>query len=197
MSAALWILLAVLAIPLVLLIAVLVTPVQIGCIAHSATGGRLMIGVRLFGGLTPSIRLYDSARRNVRKKPPKAKQKKEKKKEKKKKKTKRAHQGLTHVRRTIAEPQLLMDLLKPIHIERLAIDADIGFADPADTGQLYGLLIPMIHSGLLASPVSIAVRPDFSGARLSGEIVAKLSFIPIAFLPPAVRFAWCVWGARS
>lgn len=193
MSAALWIFLAVLAITLVLLIAVLVTPVQIGCIAHSATGGRLMISARLLGGLTPTIRFYDSARRNVRKQPPQAKQKKEK----KKKKTKRAHQGLTRVRRTIAEPHLLADLLRPIHIERLAIDADIGFADPADTGQLYGLLCPVIHSGLLASPVSIAVRPDFSGPRVSGEIVAELSFIPVAFLPPAVRFAWRVWGARS
>jgi hypothetical protein len=189
MSAALWILLAVLAIPLVLLIAVLATPVQLGCVARSAPGGQLVIYARLFGGLTPTIRFYDSTRRNVKKKPPPAKRKKEK--------SKRALQGLGRVRRAIAEPHLLVDFLRPIHIERLAIDADIGFADPADTGQLYGLLCPVIHSGLPASVVSIAVRPDFSGPRVSGEVVAELSFIPVAFLPPAARFAWRVWGPRS
>ncbi len=188
MSAALWILLAVLAIPLAFLVTALVTPVQIGCIARSAPTGRLMIVARLFGGLTPPIQIHDSIRQKARKKPPPPRREK---------KTSRSRQGMTSVRRAIAEPHLLADLLKPIHIERLAIDADIGFDDPADTGQLYGLLSPLIHSRLPSSAVSIAVRPDFSGSRISGEAIAEVSFIPVAFLPPAVRFGWRVFGPRS
>lgn len=191
MSAAVWILLAALAIPVLLLIAALVTPVKLGCVARSAPGSRLTVVARLFGGLTPPIPIHDSTRRYVRKTPPPTKQKK------KEKKASHSRQDGARVRRVIAAPQLLVDLLRPIHIERLAIDADIGLSDPAGTGQLYGLLTPLIYSGSPASAVSIAVRPDFSGPRLTGEIVAELSFIPVAFLPPAIRLAWRAFGPYS
>lgn len=188
MSAAVWILLTALAIPVLLLIAALVTPVKLGCVARSAPGSRLTAVVRLFGGLTPPIPIHDSTRQIVRRTRPAAKRKR---------KVSQQRQGLARVRRVIAEPQLWVDLLRPIHIERLTIDADIGFSDPAATGQLYGLLTPLIYSGSPASAISIAVRPDFSGPRLSGEIVAELSFIPVAFLSPAIRLAWRAFGPYS
>ncbi len=188
MPVALWAVLLVLAVPVVLLIAALVTPVKLDCAARSAPELRLTVIARPFGGLTPPIRIYDSARKRVRKKPPPAKPEK---------KPRSSRQGLARVRRAIAKPQLLIDLLRPIRIERLMIDADIGFADPASTGEFYGMLAPVIYSSSPDSVVSVAVRPDFSGPRASGEIIAKLSFIPVAFFPPAARFAWRVFGPYS
>jgi hypothetical protein len=95
-----------------------------------------------------------------------------------------------------AAPQLLAGLLRPVHFERLAIDADIGLADPADTGQLYGMLAAAEHALPRPARVSIIVRPDFSGSRISGEADAALSFIPLLLIPPGVRFAWRVFGPR-
>ena len=95
-----------------------------------------------------------------------------------------------------AAPQLLRGLLKPVHLERLTVDADIGLADPADTGHLYGILAAANRAWSRPPRVSIAVRPDFSGARVSGELNAALSFIPLLLIPPGVRFAWLVFGPR-
>ena len=188
MLVAVWIFLSLLAIPVLLLIAALVTPVKLNCLARSAPGSQVMVVTRLFGGLTPPIQIHDGTRLKKKKKPLAAKRKK--------KNSSSRQRGAT-IRRMIAVPHLLLDLLRPIRIERLAVDADIGFVDPADTGQLYGLLAPAIYSRFPSSVVSIAIRPDFSGPRASGEIIAELSFIPVAFLPPAVRFAWRMFGPYS
>ena len=96
-----------------------------------------------------------------------------------------------------AAPHLLAGLLRSIHLQYLNADVDIGFPDPADTGQVVGLLAPVLYSRRPTDAVHIAVRPDFSTARFSGEIVTVLTFIPAALMPPAIRFAWRVFGPRS
>ncbi len=96
-----------------------------------------------------------------------------------------------------AAPQLLTGLLRPIRLVRLKVDADIGLVDPADTGLLFGLLAAVSYSRPHTSAVSIAIRPNFTGPRASGELDAALSFIPIAFVPPGVRYALRALGSRS
>ena len=96
-----------------------------------------------------------------------------------------------------ATPKLLVDLLRPIEVSRLEIEADVGLGDPADTGQLFGLLAPIIYTQPMATVGLINVRPDFTASRASGTLLAELSFIPAAFIPPGVRFAWHVFGPRQ
>jgi hypothetical protein len=96
-----------------------------------------------------------------------------------------------------AAPDLLAGLLRAIHLRYLKVDADIGLSDPADTGQVFGLLAPVIHSRRPADRVQIAVRPDFTAARLSGEAAAGLSVTPATLMLPAIRFGWRVFGPRS
>lgn len=87
-------------------------------------------------------------------------------------------------------------MLKPIHVERLAVDGVLGLDDPADTGQLFGVVTAARYALPARGPVSIALQPDFAGPSASGTIEACLRFIPIALVPPVTRFAWRVFGTR-
>jgi hypothetical protein len=189
LSGVLWFLLSVLAVLLAIAAAALMTPVKLGFTVRTSPSWRLKIAARLLGGLTPPILIHDSAWRRSKEKTPTAK---------KKKKAAVSRQALARIRRAIAAaPRLLAGLLRPFRLERLTVDADIGLADPADTGQLFGLLAAVNYSRPPASAVSIAVRPDFNGPRASGELDAVLSFVPAAFIPPGVRLAWRVLGLPS
>ncbi len=187
MSGVLWGLLLTLVVILLLVGVALATPVKLAVAMTTSPQKRLKIVARLFGGMTPAIAIHDSAYQQQQKKAPKAR----------KKKVTRSRRMLGRFPRVVAAmPQLLTGLLRPIHLERLAIDADIGVADPADTGQLYGMLAAANHAWPQPNRVSIIVRPDFTGSRASGELDAVLSFIPLCLIPPGVRFAWHVFGPR-
>jgi hypothetical protein len=99
-------------------------------------------------------------------------------------------------RALVAAPRLLVSLLRPFRLQRLAIDADVGLSDPADTGQLIGMLAPLIYAVPRSNVVDIAIRPDFSGARVEGDLEADFSFVPAALVPPLAAFAWRVLRAR-
>ena len=187
MLGVLWGLILALIVVLLLVGAVLVTPVHFALAVTISPGWRLKIGARLLGGLTPEIVIHDSTLQKQRRKDPRAKEKK----------ARRSHRRSGWIPRAlVAAPQLATGLLEPFHLEHLAIDADIGLADPADTGQLFGMLAAGNHALPRPPCMSIVVRPDFSGSRASAELYAVLSFVPILLIPPGVRFAWHVFGPR-
>ncbi len=193
MSALSWGLLFALAVLAVLALAALVTPVKLEFTMRSSPKQRVKIAARLLGGLTPPIVIHNSDRQGR-----KEKHRQTVVRPRRRERGKTSHQAIARVRRVIlAAPHLLADLLRPIRIEQLTVDADIGLADPADTGQVVGLLAPVIYSRLTADVVSIAVRPDFVTPGVSGEVFARLSVTPVAFIAPAARFAWYVFGPRS
>lgn len=173
----------------VLALAAVVTPVKLRLRFRSSPQWRLRIDARLFGGATPAIPFHDSARRRSKKR--------------KKAGTRRTLRNNTGNKKTSsfrmfeAAPKLLGELLRSIEVSRLEIDADVGLGDPADTGQLFGLLVPIIYTQPMATVGLINVRPDFTASRASGTLLAELSFIPAAFIPPGVRFAWHVFGPRQ
>lgn len=193
MLGALWLLLATLAALLALLITALATPLRLAVTLSTAPSWRLKIAARMFGGLTPPLTIHDSKRRERRVKTPKKAPQVEK-----TSKSAARRGGVARATRVVAaSPRLLTDLLRPIHLRRLSIDADIGLGDPADTGQLFGLIYALTYARPPGGGVSIAVRPDFTEARASGEFDAEASVIPLAFLAPGLRLAWSVYGWRS
>ena len=189
MSVLLWSLLTALAVLGSLLITALVTPLKLDFRLRSSPKWRITIGARLLGGLAPPIQIHDSDRRS---------QKKEKNRGARDREPKKP--GTFHRRGSrmmTSGPGLLQGLLRPIHLDQLTVDADFGLGDPADTGHIYGLLAPLIYSRSPTSVVSISVKPDFAAAHFSGDVLAKLSFIPIALIPPVAKFAWHAFGPRS
>ena len=190
MSALLWALVWVLAIVFALVIALLVTPVRLVFDLRTSPTWRLRIAARLLAGMTPSIPVHDSERSGSRRAPA------EKQKSKARRKDGRGRRWAARPGRVIrSAPDLLVGLLKPIHLERFKVDADIGLEDPADTGHLFGLIQALDAVRPRPRAISIDVRPDFTGPRASGEVFAALRFIPAAFVWPGCRFAWRVFGA--
>lgn len=174
-------LLCALAALLVVVVVLAGTPVKLTLSARTDPQYRVRITARGIGGMMPSILVYDSTR---------AKRERKSKPERKRRKPSRRSQGLRLVR---AVPRLVIDLLRPIRLERLDVDADVGLEDPADTGMLFGLLQPLRHLPPL-SKASIAVRPDFTRSVASGSVDAGISFVPAAFIPPGARFVWTLFG---
>ncbi len=91
-----------------------------------------------------------------------------------------------------AAPRLLKGLLSVFRIERLHVKGTAGLADPADTGQLFGAILPLTYI-LPTRRFSIDLQPDFNGPSLDCEVDASIRVHPIRIIPPALRFGWQVF----
>lgn len=160
----------------------LITPVQVRGYLRSAPDLSYRIDLRIFGGLLPALPLADSRRprRPMRKS----------------RKTKKARSKNRKLPRGVAAliPELIKDLLGVIMIEHLRVDAAFGLADPAQTGQLYGVLSPLQFAVPLPNQLTVSLRPDFSRPCFAAELDGALHFTAAALLPPLGRFAWRAFG---
>lgn len=191
LAALLWLVALILAAALALAL----TPVRLSLRAETGPRPRLRVGAAPLGGIVPQILLFDSARKRPEKPKPKPAEAPARPKAglgtRARRGTKPAGTGARLGREL---PRLVAGLLGQVRFEHLRVDADYGLADPADTGVLCGLIAPFAY-GLPARPgVSIALRPDFGQVVLAGELDAGVRITPAALLPPALRFAWAVWG---
>lgn len=177
-----WVLLALLGAVLV----ALALPVWLRLDAQAKPDAQLKVGARLLAGLTPQLTFYDSTQ---------PKEEAEEEEPAPKPRKGRGDWAKRGPRMAAAAPGLLAGLLRPVRFHRLHVDADVGLSDPAGTGQLYGLLAPVIYALPRSPSVSIAVRPDFDGPRLEGEVAASLRVIPLAWVPPLARFGWRVFAS--
>jgi hypothetical protein len=172
----------------VLLVSVLVLPVQLIVRAQSAPA-RLRVGLGLLGGIVPVWSLIDTDRPALPDTP----------------------QPETSVPETPAEtpdfaamdraramrllratPRFLRAGLGQIRVESCRGTCRFGFDDPAETGQLYGYLIP------LTLPLRDRLRldPDFTRACLVADLDCRLSVVPVRLLGPVLRFGWAGFGPR-
>ncbi len=180
----LWALLALVLAMVAVLAAVAVTPVRLRCVVSGEPRWRAIVVARLLAGLTPPIRVFDSARCR-------------KKRARERAAPKPRAPGFRNASNIVhAAPALLADLIGRVHVRRLAIDADVGLGDPADTGQLFGMFQAARYAIPAPGGVSVQLRPDFERVRLAGRLSAEASFIPAAFIGPLIRFAWRAFGPR-
>ncbi|MEM8837541.1 MAG: DUF2953 domain-containing protein [Pseudomonadota bacterium] len=190
MGILLWSFLILLALVILIIGAVVLTPMTLGLIIKTEPKLRVKVGIAPFFGLA-RITLHDSAE------PSKEEPKKpdEPKPDKPWRPSKRT---VGYGRRAIAAfPDLLSSIWHRVFLDHLKIDADIGLGDPADTGQLYGLLIAPAMLTSNSERIDIAIRPDFMKERLSGEIDAALRFTPAAFFWPILVFLTRVVAWRA
>ena len=171
---------------LVFLVVLLITPMRFRL--HLANTPQLAyrLDVRVAGGLAPSITLVQGPHR------------KQKSARRAKKKSPKKH-GKSRVSpfrgsARSALPRLIADIFDHIHLSELVVDADFGLNDPADTGQLSGLLMPLQYAHPQPHKVSLNLRPDFTQSGLRGTLTAGIQVTLAAFLIPIMRFGWHAFG---
>lgn len=179
LTALLWLLLGA----ILLLLAAIFAPVRIRLRAQFGTAGGYRLALRPFGGLGPRLVVADSRRKTAKK--PKARRK--------------ARRGRSRWRpgpRRFARAafRLIADLAGCLRLNAAALDIRFGTGDPAETGQVFGLLAPLIHGTAGASRVTIAAVPVFDRAVLGGRAALDASVTPARLVPPFVRFVWSAFG---
>lgn len=93
-----------------------------------------------------------------------------------------------------AAPRLLTGILGAFRIKALTLDGEFGLGDPAQTGQAFGILSPLIYGTSGTSRFRVALRPNFERYCLSGQLAACFRVTPIALAPPILIFLWRVFG---
>jgi hypothetical protein len=166
----------------VLLIALLVTPIRFHATCLTAPELIYRVDLRVLGGFSPRFALIDSARPRKPKTP----------------KPKPKHAGrfwrwpVNHV--APAAGRLLSGVFSTIHLDHFRLDMNFGLSDPANTGQLYGVLTPLQFGGVLPRNAVVSLHPDFGHQRFSCELDAALHITVAVLFWPLVRFAWQIYG---
>lgn len=174
----LWLLLFV----LVMVGVALITPTIVR--VHLTTSPKVAyhVEIRVWGGLAPRV---------IVAKGPVAKPKPAKPKPPKTSQSKRIRGSVVQ-----AVPSLIGGILHRFHFLELHIDADYGLGDPADTGQLCGLLMPLQYACPLPASVSLDLRPDFTETCLRGSATASIRVTVATLLIPIAQFIWRAFGPR-
>jgi len=124
---------------IVLVIFLVITPIHVMLSWQNDPAKRATVLLRLFGGVSPKIKVYDSTRPSKPDKPAR-----------KRRKRKRRQTGRQrwNLRGDILPDAvtLLRRVFGAIHIDLLHVDAEVSLGDPAETGQLYGQLCPLIYT---------------------------------------------------
>jgi hypothetical protein len=178
----LWVGVALLVLITLTLTLTLILPIHVALSWQSDPAKPSTVLLRLFGGVTPAIKVYDSS------KPSKPKKKAA---DKAPKRRKERGRGWVPKGDVLSEGMaLLRRLVGAVHIDTLWLDAEVGLGDPAETGQLYGQLCPLIY----ATEGHVLVRPNFEAACLQGSALARLHFAPLGLIWPFARFGWRMFG---
>ncbi len=184
---ALTLVLGLLSMLLVVVVTAVVTPVRLRARIRTSPQLAYQVDISGFSGIAPRIVIADSARRRQaatrlsRTPAPKVR---------------RVAGSARGLRIASALPKLFADVIQTIEIESLELDAEFGLPDPADTGRLYGSLMPFQYGMCWSPRVSISIQPNFECACLAGEAYASLRLTAARLLLPAIRFAWRAFGPR-
>ena len=92
--------------------------------------------------------------------------------------------------------RLVRALLGRIHLRRLHLTARYGLGDPADTGQLSGMLAPVLALAS-ARGMDVRCRPEFTAAVIDGSCSGTIAVRPLSVLAVIIAFLCSppVWRA--
>ncbi len=180
----LWVLAALVAV----LLAMLAAPLRVEFRASAGEVLRYSVALRLFGSVGPRVSVADSDTPKRRKA------------SSFRKKSARSRSG----RRRRGDPKriagaafrLISDIFDRIHIDKAAVDLRFGAQDPAETGEIYGALTPVIYGTCGSRMLQINVQPVFDHPVLDGRAALNLTLTPARLIPPILRFGWSAFGPR-
>jgi hypothetical protein len=110
-----------------------------------------------------------------------------------------SYKSRTPLRRNIAAfapymlrelPKLVSKFASRVKLERVDAKIRFGFSDPADTGIVYGALIPLLQLIGVSERSNIVLHPDFGHEVFDGRGHIGARFVPIALIAPMLGFAW-------
>ncbi|SMX21977.1 DUF2953 domain-containing protein [Boseongicola aestuarii] len=183
MSLAVAIVVLVLCILLSVLVLFAAMPLRLELEVHKSEAWCFRAGVRPFGRYGPRIPL------SGRKPKPDRPEEKPLDARPKPKKRKLRTKGLAS-----AVIRLIGDILQRICIDTARLQMRFGLGDPAETGQVFGYLSPLIYGTAPGQAICLEVEPVFDRAVLQGEAELDLSVVPATLLGPLFRFAWSAFG---
>ena len=88
-------------------------------------------------------------------------------------------------------------MLRAIRVRELNVGLQIGLGDPAETGQLLGLVSPVTASVGAIPGVQMSVKPDFYEETLRGYCNGSVRIYPIRMVPPMILFALSLTSFRG
>ena len=146
---------------------------------------RMRVLLSLLGGRSPAMTLADSSR------PRKDRSRKDKAKDMPKKARRKRRRGNKPRISIVSARDLFWQLLDCIEIRRLRVQGRFGTGDPAETGQIFGLLCPLIYGlGPTCGRAEIDIEPEFREACLQGHLAGVIAVTPFRLVPPFARFGW-------
>lgn len=179
-----WLLVGVLLAAL-LVLGILVCVPWVVSITGTTAEARLRVVVSAFRAGSPvRVRLDETSFRRKKPKPPKPK-------------PERRRRGSIDSKRLLAAlPRLLTGLLRMFRIELLQLSGRLGLSDPSDTGQLFGVILP-IRYALQDPRFVLDLEPEFSGFIVDAEVEARIRVHLVRGLPALARFLWDLFGRRT
>jgi hypothetical protein len=80
--------------------------------------------------------------------------------------------------------------------EAFSLHAEFGLDDPADTGRVYGSLVPVLVTAN-ARGLDVDCEPNFLRICLAGSCAATLRVVPLSVLAAVVQYCFSppVWRA--
>ena len=80
-------------------------------------------------------------------------------------------------------------LIRSVHLRDVDVELQLGTGDPAETGLLFGIILPSL--GLTRSGFSpdICIEPNFVEETFEGHARVAVRVYPIKLIPPLIAFA--------
>ena len=90
--------------------------------------------------------------------------------------------------------RVLGDLGRGLRLRKLRVDGRIGLGDPAETGQLWGWLAPVLYGLPMPESAEVTLAPAFGGPAMEGTLEAEgeVRLVPLARL--CLRVLWALYG---
>lgn len=179
-----WLLMAI----VTLVVLALITPVLVSVHLNNSSRPFYRIEIRAFSGIAPRLTVGQKRQGGADKK---SDQKPQQSKKHTISRLKRVDGAAVR-----ALPKLILGVLRRIHLVELHIDGVYGLGDPAETGQLCGMLMPLQYANSLPSVMSLDLRPDFHQQTLRCNMTAVVRVTVAALFVPAAEFVWRIYGPR-
>ena len=168
------------------LILVLSTPLRLELAVRFGNASGARATLRLLGGYGPPVlfsRKSGKARRKIVTKVAEPKQ--------------RTKRRVTRPLRLVQAIAILFgDILRQVSLTSARIDVRFGLGDPAETGALYGRLLPLAQTAASRRRICVSLKPDFEAAVIDGRAEVTLSLTPIRLVLPFAQFAWRAYGPK-